>query len=106
MWETNPPPGVKEPLEWFLLTDVPVTDMAQAAAMARAALDAYGRIDALVNNAALYGALRGGRFNTIAEASYALLSEARPIDDIRSTAKYRAAVAANLLEEFLLTLSA
>ena len=31
----------------------------------------------------------------------ALLTEARPIDDIRSTAKYRAAVAANLLEEFL-----
>jgi p-cumic alcohol dehydrogenase len=47
-----------------------VTDMAQAEAMARAALDAYGRIDALVNNAALYGALRGGRFNAIAEASW------------------------------------
>src|SRR5580704_7995495 len=38
-----------------------VTDMAQATAMAQAALDTYGRIDALVNNAALYGALRGGR---------------------------------------------
>jgi 3-oxoacyl-[acyl-carrier protein] reductase len=47
-----------------------VTDMAQAEAMARAALDAYGQIDALVNNAALYGALRGGRFNTISEASW------------------------------------
>jgi CO/xanthine dehydrogenase FAD-binding subunit len=42
---------------------------------------------------------------TIAAARAALLSEARPIDDIRSTAKYRAAVAANLLEEFLLTLA-
>jgi CO/xanthine dehydrogenase FAD-binding subunit len=41
---------------------------------------------------------------TIAAARAALLSEARPIDDIRSTAKYRAAVAANLLEEFLLQL--
>lgn len=38
---------------------------------------------------------------TIASARAALLSEAKPIDDIRSTAKYRAAVVANLLEEFL-----
>ena len=38
---------------------------------------------------------------TIAAARAALLTEARPIDDIRSTAKYRAVVAANLLEEFL-----
>ncbi|WP_433965853.1 FAD binding domain-containing protein [Tunturiibacter gelidiferens] len=41
---------------------------------------------------------------TIAAARGALLSETLPIDDIRSTAKYRAAVAANLLEEFLHTL--
>jgi CO/xanthine dehydrogenase FAD-binding subunit len=41
---------------------------------------------------------------TIAAARAAILTEARPIDDIRSTAKYRATVAANLLEEFLLTL--
>ena len=40
----------------------------------------------------------------IAAARAAVLTEARPIDDIRSTAKYRAAVAANLLEEFLKTL--
>ena len=38
---------------------------------------------------------------TIAAARAAVLSEARPIDDIRSTAKYRATIAANLLEEFL-----
>jgi CO/xanthine dehydrogenase FAD-binding subunit len=38
---------------------------------------------------------------TIAAARAALATQARPIDDIRSTAKYRAAVAANLLEEFL-----
>ncbi len=37
----------------------------------------------------------------IASARAALASEARPIDDIRSTAKYRAAVAENLLEDFL-----
>jgi len=42
---------------------------------------------------------------TIAAARAALLTEARPIDDIRSTAKYRAAIAANLLEEFLLQLA-
>jgi CO/xanthine dehydrogenase FAD-binding subunit len=41
---------------------------------------------------------------TIAAARAAVLSETLPIDDIRSTAKYRAAVAANLLEEFLHTL--
>ena len=41
----------------------------------------------------------------IAAARTALATEARPIDDIRSTAKYRAAVAANLLEEFLQSLS-
>lgn len=37
----------------------------------------------------------------IAAARSALLQEAAPIDDIRSTAKYRSAVAANLLEDFL-----
>ena len=42
---------------------------------------------------------------TVAAARTAILSEVRPIDDIRSTAKYRATVAANLLEEFLCTLS-
>lgn len=42
----------------------------------------------------------------IAAARGALLAEVRPIDDIRSTAQYRGAVAANLLEEFLLSLTA
>ncbi len=41
----------------------------------------------------------------IREARRALLSEAQPIDDIRSTAEYRRRVAANLLEEFLRELS-
>ena len=41
---------------------------------------------------------------TIVAARAAVLTEARPIDDIRSTAKYRATVAANLVEEFLRTL--
>jgi CO/xanthine dehydrogenase FAD-binding subunit len=43
---------------------------------------------------------------SIAAARHALTSEARPIDDIRSTAAYRAAVAANLLEDFLTGLNA
>jgi 3-oxoacyl-[acyl-carrier protein] reductase len=44
-----------------------VADMASVEAMVAAALNAHGRIDGLVNNAALYGSLRGGRFNQIAE---------------------------------------
>jgi CO/xanthine dehydrogenase FAD-binding subunit len=43
--------------------------------------------------------------HVIAQARAALASEAKPIDDIRSTAAYRAAVAGNLLEEFLESLS-
>ena len=42
---------------------------------------------------------------TIQAARAALLSEAKPIDDIRSTAEYRRQVGANLLEEFLIELS-
>ncbi len=38
--------------------------------MAQAAKQAFGRIDALVNNAALYGGLRGGRFEAIPEADW------------------------------------
>jgi len=47
-----------------------VTDIASADAMAERAMETFGRIDALINNAALYGSLRGGRFNTIAEADW------------------------------------
>jgi xanthine dehydrogenase iron-sulfur cluster and FAD-binding subunit A len=47
--------------------------------------------------------VRGQSINaeTIRAAQAALLDEIAPIDDIRSTAEYRKAVAANLLEEFL-----
>lgn len=38
---------------------------------------------------------------SIQQAREAIASEIRPIDDIRSTAEYRVAIAANLLEEFL-----
>ena len=41
---------------------------------------------------------------TLRHARAALATESHPIDDIRSTAAYRAAVAANLLEQFLRSL--
>ena len=48
-------------------------DVAKAAScdsMAQQAMERFGRIDALINNAALYGSLRGGRFNLISEESW------------------------------------
>jgi 3-oxoacyl-[acyl-carrier protein] reductase len=47
-----------------------VTDAASAHDMVAAAIRAFGRVDALINNAALYGALRGGRFDAISEADW------------------------------------
>src|SRR6266704_1991158 len=47
-----------------------VTDAGSARAMVEAGLQAFGRIDALINNAALYGALHGGRFDAIDEAEW------------------------------------
>lgn len=49
---------------------VDVTDMATVSAMAEAAVEAFGRIDVLVNNAALYAGLKGGRFETLSEADW------------------------------------
>jgi 3-oxoacyl-[acyl-carrier protein] reductase len=59
----------------FALPDVvsvklDVADMASCQAMVDVALHTYGRIDGLVNNAALYGSLRGGRFNQIPETDW------------------------------------
>jgi p-cumic alcohol dehydrogenase len=47
-----------------------VREAASALEMAGATTRTFGRIDALVNNAALYGALRGGRFDVISEADW------------------------------------
>jgi p-cumic alcohol dehydrogenase len=47
-----------------------VTDMTSVTAMAEAACGAFGRIDGLVNNAALYGGLRGGRFDALSERDW------------------------------------
>ncbi len=52
---------------------------------------------------ALRGASLGGAAldETVKRARAAVFAEARPIDDIRSTARYRVHVAANLVEEFV-----
>jgi 3-oxoacyl-[acyl-carrier protein] reductase len=47
-----------------------VTDPASAQAMVDAAIKAFGRLDGLINNAALYGALHGGRFEAIDDAEW------------------------------------
>lgn len=47
-----------------------VADMASCQAMADKAVEAFGRIDALVNNAALYGGLKGGRFDQLDEGQW------------------------------------
>ncbi len=47
-----------------------VTNIASCGSMVERAMERFGRIDALVNNAALYGSLRGGRFNLIAEEDW------------------------------------
>jgi 3-oxoacyl-[acyl-carrier protein] reductase len=47
-----------------------VTDPASAQAMVAAGLAEFGRLDGLVNNAALYGALKGGRFDGIPESEW------------------------------------
>ena len=47
-----------------------VTDPQSAQALVEAGLRAFGRLDGLVNNAALYGALHGGRCDAIDEAEW------------------------------------
>lgn len=53
-----------------LAADLDVADSKSAQAMADAAVRAFGRIDVLVNNAALYGSLHGGRFEAIDDAEW------------------------------------
>jgi NAD(P)-dependent dehydrogenase (short-subunit alcohol dehydrogenase family) len=47
-----------------------VTDPASASAMVEAGVKTFGRLDGLINNAALYGALHGGRFDAIDDAEW------------------------------------
>jgi p-cumic alcohol dehydrogenase len=51
-------------------TKLDVANSSSAQDMARTTLDMFGRIDALINNAALFGALKGGRFDAIPEADW------------------------------------
>jgi NAD(P)-dependent dehydrogenase (short-subunit alcohol dehydrogenase family) len=53
-----------------LAVTLDVTDPASAQAMVDAGLAKFGRLDGLVNNAALYGALKGGRFDGIPESEW------------------------------------
>ena len=53
-----------------IATRLDVTDSGSAREMVEAAISAFGRLDALINNAALYGALHGGRFDAIDEAEW------------------------------------
>ncbi len=55
-----------------------VASAASAMELARTALDAFGRIDALINNAALYGSLKGGPPDCN-RTRWALLNLARPL---------------------------
>ena len=50
--------------------DLDVADSQSAQSVAEAAVEAFGRIDILVNNAALYGSLKGGRFENIPEEEW------------------------------------
>src|SRR5882672_7699591 len=53
-----------------IATALDVTDTRSALAMVEAAVREFGRLDGLVNNAALYGALHGGRFDAIDEGEW------------------------------------
>ena len=53
-----------------LALETDVTNAGSTTAMAKGAAEAFGRIDILVNNAALYGNLKGGRFDQIDEAEW------------------------------------
>ena len=51
-------------------TQVNVADSQSCDAMASLALDAFGRVDILINNAALYAGLKGARFEQLDEAQW------------------------------------
>jgi len=51
-------------------TQVDVADSQSCDAMASLAVDAFGRVDILINNAALYAGLKGARFEQLDEAQW------------------------------------
>ncbi len=56
-----------------IVTDI--TDMDSCTAMADRAVSEFGRIDILVNNAALYGGLKGARFERLEESQWDAVME-------------------------------
>ena len=78
-----------------LLRDGVITEIRLAAASLAPFPSRLNQTEAFLLGASVNG-------DTIQGARQTLLAEARPIDDIRSTADYRRHVGANLLEEFLL----
>jgi NAD(P)-dependent dehydrogenase (short-subunit alcohol dehydrogenase family) len=61
---------IKEAGGKALALSLDVGDVGSAQAMVADGVGAFGRLDALVNNAALYGALHGGRFDAIDEEEW------------------------------------
>lgn len=53
-----------------IAVELDVTDAGSARAMVASTLDAFGRVDVLVNNAAMYGNLNTGTFDTIDEGEW------------------------------------
>jgi 3-oxoacyl-[acyl-carrier protein] reductase len=53
-----------------LAVSVDVADMKSVSAMVEKVLGAFGRVDVLINNAALYGGLKGGRAEALDEAEW------------------------------------
>lgn len=47
-----------------------VSDMTTVDAMVHQTVDQFGRLDGLINNAALYGTLKGGRFDSLSETDW------------------------------------
>ena len=54
---------------------IDIANMADCTAMAQHAVTAFGKIDVLVNNAALYGGLKGARFEQLDEAQWDAVME-------------------------------
>lgn len=53
-----------------LAVECDVADMAAVERLAAATMDAFGPVEVLINNAALYGSLGGGRFDRLTEESW------------------------------------
>lgn len=71
-----------------LAVELDVSDTQSCVNMVTAAIEAFGRVDGLVNNAALYGGLSSGRFDTLDE------SEWQKVMDVNVTGTWRCCKAA------------